>query len=428
MRSSAAASVEGSRRAGSIRRWSLWSLHRPGIAYILAVELGAIAFTCTQFVGESATTADMARFVVLLTLAVCYAEATDRVERIKRYLGSDKVWSNHTSVWSVAALIVLPTGLACLLVTLVYGHVLILGRRYQSTRPHRVLLTAAAMVLATGAASMVAGAIDPAQLQSPGLVTALATVSALLVFHLVDLVVLLTGVYLAVRPPSARMLVPSGSVIGFETVTQGLGVVLAELVLFTPWLCPIALVLLAVLHRASLVAQLQVTASTDGKTSLLTAAAWRERAEQALARATGAVAVLLVDIDHFKKVNDRHGHLVGDQVLRAVADCLRGESRAKDIVGRFGGEEFVLLLEGGGTAANAEHIAQRFRRRLNSLELPHQVRVSASVGIALSESARAVPLDALLQEADTALYEAKAQGRDRVRSRSLGPIRAGAAR
>ena len=114
---------------------------------------------------------------------------------------------------------------------------------------------------------------------------------------------------------------------------------------------------LVVLHRAVLVRHLQEVASTDGKTGLLNAAAWQDRAARVLERAQrgqGGAALLILDLDHFKHVNDRHGHLAGDRVLSSVAEALRAEVRDNDLVGRFGGEEFVIMLpghEGAGTTA-----------------------------------------------------------------------------
>ena len=98
-----------------------------------------------------------------------------------------------------------------------------------------------------------------------------------------------------------------------------------------------------------LVRQLEEDASTDGKTGLLNAAAWQDKAGRAVLRSERGdrpATVLVLDLDHFKLVNDRFGHLVGDQVLAAVAASVRDEVRDEDIVGRFGGEEFVVLLQG----------------------------------------------------------------------------------
>ncbi|MDN5749507.1 MAG: GGDEF domain-containing protein, partial [Pseudonocardia sp.] len=114
-----------------------------------------------------------------------------------------------------------------------------------------------------------------------------------------------------------------------------------------PGLVALVLPPILVLHRAVLVRQLEVQASTDAKTGLLNVATWQAAAMRALRRTqrsgTGA-GVLILDLDHFKVVNDTHGHLAGDDVLAAVATQLRQGVREQDLVGRFGGEEFVVLL------------------------------------------------------------------------------------
>jgi len=125
------------------------------------------------------------------------------------------------------------------------------------------------------------------------------------------------------------------------------------------------------------------------------------------------MCVALVDIDHFKSVNDRFGHIVGDEVLISVAGCLAGSLRAGDHVGRFGGEEFLLVLP-GTTMAQASSLVERLRVRLEALPpLPSGERpVTASFGLAAwrgDESAAD-----LLLRADQALYRAKSAGRNRV--------------
>jgi GGDEF domain-containing protein len=92
------------------------------------------------------------------------------------------------------------------------------------------------------------------------------------------------------------------------------------------------------------VRHLEEAASLDGKTGLLNAATWRSRAERAAGERPGGAGVLILDLDHFKAVNDQHGHLAGDDVLAAVAGALRSAVRGQDLVGRFGGEEFVVLV------------------------------------------------------------------------------------
>ena len=135
----------------------------------------------------------------------------------------------------------------------------------------------------------------------------------------------------------------------------------------------------------------------------------------AQAQRTGApVSMLMLDLDHFKSVNDRFGHAAGDVALASFAAVLRDFARDEDLPARLGGEEFGLLLPGtdrdGGIRA-----AERLMATLRSApwlpaELPF--RLSASVGVAELEAGES--LDALLERADVALYQAKANGRDRV--------------
>lgn len=140
------------------------------------------------------------------------------------------------------------------------------------------------------------------------------------------------------------------------------------------------------------------------------------------------MAVLLIDIDHFKMVNDRHGHLVGDEALRAVATILRSAIRAKDVIGRFGGEEFVIALPDTDlsdavvtadrlrTAVAASPLAAMCAGVLDDPELdPDTFHLTVSIGIAVSPS-DGQTVDELLFRADRAMYAAKAAGRDRVRA------------
>jgi diguanylate cyclase (GGDEF)-like protein len=127
------------------------------------------------------------------------------------------------------------------------------------------------------------------------------------------------------------------------------------------------------------------------------------------------VAVLVADIDHFKCVNDQHGHDAGDAVIRHVGALLAEAVRGSDTVARFGGEEFVVLLVGLG-AAEAALIAERLCAAARGAEIAHGGRaipVTISVGVA-TVSARDADIQAAIARADAALYEAKARGRDRV--------------
>jgi diguanylate cyclase (GGDEF)-like protein len=152
-------------------------------------------------------------------------------------------------------------------------------------------------------------------------------------------------------------------------------------------------------------------ATRDGLTGLLNRPAFFHRATKLCREAEAPLAAIMIDIDHFKAVNDRHGHAGGDQALCAVADCLK---RGGDTVGRIGGEEFALLLD-RGDAGEAWRSAESLRLRIAAQELAIGstiLRLSCSFGVAIGETGEDV--DELLRKADSALYAAKRSGRNRV--------------
>jgi len=128
------------------------------------------------------------------------------------------------------------------------------------------------------------------------------------------------------------------------------------------------------------------------------------------------LTVLMADLDHFKSVNDRFGHPVGDSVLRRVSDLLRSLLRATDVAGRFGGEEFLVVLP-QTDRSGALSLAERWRRslELTALEAPDgkRIRTTVSIGVAEFMAHMARP-DELVRAADDALYTAKSNGRNRI--------------
>ena len=180
----------------------------------------------------------------------------------------------------------------------------------------------------------------------------------------------------------------------------------------------VALPPVILLQRSLMHQQLAAAARTDPKTGLLNATAWQREADAEVARAqrTGSpLALLLVDVDHFKRVNDSHGHLIGDEVLRALATELRQQVRESDVVGRFGGEEFTVLLP--RTDEPARRIAERLRASAASLSVAAadaRINVTVSIGVAVLGQ-HGNDLFELLAAADVALYRAKDAGRDQVR-------------
>lgn len=144
----------------------------------------------------------------------------------------------------------------------------------------------------------------------------------------------------------------------------------------------------------------------------------KDRLQQALIRSqrnNTAIAVLFIDLDNFKNVNDQYGHLVGDQLLIAVGDRLRQHLRASDTAGRLGGDEFVVLLEIRDRNDPIIMVAERLRRALHVPLLlePAPITLSTSIGIALSETGEEDP-EELLAQADSALLKAKQSGKDCV--------------
>jgi diguanylate cyclase (GGDEF)-like protein len=142
------------------------------------------------------------------------------------------------------------------------------------------------------------------------------------------------------------------------------------------------------------------------------------RDELSRASRSGApVSLLLCDIDHFKQINDRHGHIAGDEVLRQVAYRLRESVRPHDCVGRYGGEEFLIVL-GGCSEANLRRRAENIREAIGRVPftLPETVlTVTISIGaMTIEQWDRCLLIDFYLKEADEALYQAKAAGRDCV--------------
>jgi diguanylate cyclase (GGDEF)-like protein len=132
------------------------------------------------------------------------------------------------------------------------------------------------------------------------------------------------------------------------------------------------------------------------------------------------VAVFLIDLDHFKSVNDRFGHATGDRVLRLFAKVCTENLRATDLVGRLGGEEFAVLLA-DANRDNAFLVAERIRKAFaNAAEVvgEHPLAATISIGVSIMQDPQQ-DLSALMEEADQALYRAKADGRNRV---ALAPL------
>ena len=169
-------------------------------------------------------------------------------------------------------------------------------------------------------------------------------------------------------------------------------------------------------HRDEADRELERLATLDGLTNVYNRRAWLAKAQTEMAvsvRYGHPVAVVMIDLDHFKQINDTRGHDAGDRALRFIADALRVSARAGDVVGRYGGEEFCVLMSHADLAA-AHAFDRRLRLHLAATARPEVgIELAFSAGIAM----RASPTDRLedmLKRADATLYVAKAQGRSRT--------------
>jgi diguanylate cyclase (GGDEF)-like protein len=424
---------ERARRWG-ITRWEVWQLPGRVIAAIVLIDGAALLLVGAQAPALRASTHEVVLAGGLTLFGILHTEIASKVERMRRRV-SESSYYDLSSVWTFAAALLLPPPLTAAVVILVYLHLWVrVWRPARSSVLHRNLYTTAAVVLAAQAAHGVVAVLGGAPSWTDGVRGLAVLVLAVLTYALVNnvLVVLIIALHAEPIPPGRgrlRHLLGQVDDVVLELATLSLAAMTAVGLMHNPSFVLLVLPPLLVLHRAVLARQLEQRAAMDGKTGLLNAAAWHEKAERALHRALrhgGAAGVLILDLDHFKSVNDTFGHLAGDEVLAAVAAALRTEVREGDVVGRFGGEEFVVLvrdleLTGAGRGQLAA-VAERIRARVEQMAVevhtpdgPLTIRnLSISVG-GVFHLGRTGTLQQVLAAADAALYAAKRAGRNLVR-------------
>nr|SBO99698.1 diguanylate cyclase [Nonomuraea gerenzanensis] len=392
-------------------RWPLLGQRRPLVVYLCAI----VALDLVAIMVLSASTVfawrDALTFAALMGCGAVCIEASRR-------LGMPAgVSRDLLSAWWLPVALLLPPVYA-LFAPIVLQ--ILLQVRVRATVVYRRVFSSAAIGLAGCTASMVFHWLvaDPWVLTQGSGPPILCAVAAAVLFSLLNIALIAIAAHTA-NPDSAwREVLWDRESVLLDVVELCLGVIVSIGCGLNLGLLILALPPVVLLQRSLLHAQLQAAARTDAKTGLLNAAAWQREADTEIVRArrTGdTLALLIIDIDHFKRVNDAHGHLVGDQVLVGVAAMLRGQLRDYDVVGRFGGEEFVVLLP-GADIDEARRVAERLRVRISHMAIPVDdtlVRVTISAGVALM-SVHGDDLIDLLTAADLALYRAKELGRDRV--------------
>jgi diguanylate cyclase (GGDEF)-like protein len=409
--------------------------------YIAVAIGGAVAALVLTAPGDHVSGAQLLMFAVLIVTAAGYDVVARRIERVRRRTSVGPFFTMN-SVWTFCGAVVLPAWLAAVVGAFVFVQEEVQARLADNPKPaYRVLFNISAVAVPCLAVHHL---VDWQRLldQPPaasGVELPAAVIGGLLVYALTNAAMVSGVIVLARRSRDAlRSAVGSASDNLLELATLALGGLLAVAIWNSVWLIVLVLPILVLLQRIALVGHLESAASSDGKTGLLNAAAWSHVAERELVRNSAQekpAAVMIIDLDHFKQVNDVYGHLSGDAVLKAVADCMSNVLRDRDLLSRFGGEEFVALLP-DADASEALLVAERLRKRIaevvvehqgdptasvthvggevfTAVDSPEQIRVTVSIGLA-SFPDQGTDLTILLAKADAALYEAKRAGRNRV--------------
>ena len=412
----------------TVRDWPWWRLPVLPRSYIAAVPVLAIAAIAFDAGRTDWRVPDLIEFAALLCCVTISVVSTPRIVYASLGLVRDL-----NGVLMVPAAILLPPVYAALLpiptiaLTWWFQHRGI---------PHRTVFTAAALSLEYGLISWVFRAFPPSfagatvGTGSHTVTWVLAVMLSYLLGSQLARFLIVAAVKLA--DPGARIRYTrwTSQELQEAFVEVNVGALLALVIAIAPQLIFVALSVVLLLRRFVAHPLLTAQSRVDAKTGLLNARTWEAEAAVELSRAVRArqaLSIALADIDHFKSVNDTYGHLAGDRVLRALGNALSTQSRGYDRVGRFGGEEFVLLL--AQTAeAEAATIAERLRGFVEEMAIPADERpdapimkVTVSIGVAAMTREEPRDLADLVAAADSALYRAKRAGRNRVATTATDP-------
>jgi diguanylate cyclase (GGDEF)-like protein len=323
------------------------------------------------------------------------------------------------AAWSLPVAVLLPPVYVLAVAVILHGYHHVRSGRVQ---PGRLVFAVTSAGLAGFLASLASHALGDG-MQALGLAASVSELVALaaaaVVLGAVSASLSVAVLRISGTERALRRVLGGADHLGVELAELTIGMLVSVVWLAMPPAIVMALVPEVFLQRSRWHSELERKARTDAKTGLANHAHWRDVADRELTRTRmghESLAVLIVDIDHFKAINDEHGHLVGDEVICSIADNLSSGLRPRDLVGRFGGEEFVVLLA-ESDLEQAHAAAERFRERISELVIrngEHNVRATVSVGIA-AYPINGGSLHELLDAADRALYVAKHAGRNCVR-------------
>jgi diguanylate cyclase (GGDEF)-like protein len=404
-----------------VRGWGWWQLPWLLRCYVGLVPAAAAALTCLAAANTTWHAADLWKFALLLGCGLISVAATPRV--VYRQGGMTR---DFITVWVLPIAILLPPVYA--MVTPIPLYVLTQLWVFRGVVYRRVF-TVGAIALGYGAASVLFRAF-PASFAGGAIGTGMHALTWAVAVAICEQVgrrghqiLIMGGIKLS--NPSAKLAPQelNREALVADFAEFDLGVLITIVVAVSPVLAIFAVPTVLLVRRFMMHGQLLAQSRIDTKTGLLNSSTWEQEAATEIARAvrTGIpLALALVDIDHFKLVNDTYGHLVGDKTLRAVTDALQSQLRAYDVAGRFGGEEFVILLP-HAREVDALAVAERLRVHIASLAIPVDdsdasgpfVRVTISVGVAALDGVSRELTD-MLTAADAALYHAKETGRNKT--------------
>jgi diguanylate cyclase (GGDEF)-like protein len=414
--------ADGTRHgARSVRTWQVWTLPQPLRAYVLSITTFAVIVASLAAVRTRWRLTDFLIFAGLLACGVIAIESTRSVREVQGTVGRDL-----QTVWYLAVAITLPPAYALFAPLPLTAYRLWRVRR---AFVYRRVFSNATISLAYGCASFIFHSFPSSTAGArPGTSShALSWVGVVAGCGIIAWVInngLLLGA-IKISDPQARVRDMFGNreAITSDLIELSLAVSLSLVVAISALLMMLALPSVILYRRYLMNSQLVAQARIDAKTGLLNAGTWQREAEVELLRAVRGhtpLALAMVDIDHFSDVNDMAGQLVRDQLLRDIAGMLKDQLPSNDLIGRFGKEEFAILLPQTGRA-EARRISERLRDHIAAepiaIESGSQegfvFRLTVSIGVAvLNESRRA--LSELIGAADSALGQAKRTGWSKV--------------
>lgn len=404
-----------------VRHWQVWSVKEPLRGYLVSAPvLSALAIGLSA----ASTRWHPRQGLIFAALLGCGAVAVEATRTVKEPQGT--AVRDLQSIWYLAIAIVLGPFYAFVAPVPLTVYKIF---RTQPVVLYRRIFSNATISLAYGCASLLFHSIpDSVAGMHPGTGnhaltwTVSVAVSGVLGW-IINHGMLVVAIRLSDPEARVRELIGSRESITSDSIELSLAVSVALVVAINPWLMALALPSVVMQRRYLMRVQLVAHARIDGNTGLLNATTWQREATAELLRAlrsSAPLALAMIDIDHFEDVSDVAGKLVHDQLLRDVATMLKDQLPDHNLIGRFGSDEFVILLPSTG-GDEAKRISERLRDRIagepiaieSGSQAGYVFRLTVSIGVAvLNQSRRA--LTELIGAADSALVQAKSTGWNKV--------------